>query len=530
MTGTRRRRRWSWRRPAWAGLWIAAVATAAAWRDTDFHAPPRFDGSGYAVLAESLAGGRGYREVDHPAAPRHAHFPPGYPAALAALNRAAGGRSAAAARGLSLACTVAATLAAWRWFAALYGPGVAGPLGLALAANWAWDRTGGAIQSEPLFLLLGQAALLLAAAVGAGRRRGLGAGLGLGALLAGAALTRHVGVALAAAVVVDLLVRRRRRREAVAAAVAAAALVSPWVAWLAWVRVDTQAGHLGGPGLPGRVVSQAAFYGRRIPDALTGPFVEAATVFQRRAAVAAAADLWAALATGLVLLGLALCLRSTRRRLAGLWAFATLALLLVWPFTEAGRFLIPLVPALLVGAVEGLGFGLRKGLRFRPGRARRAAAWLVLTASLPYSIYALASDRAGAQRRTHADFDAACRWIARPDSPARPGPVLTRHPGEVYWQTGRQALAASGPSPDSVARDVRTWRVAYLLIDGDRYAGAPEGPLPAFAAARPDAVRLVWSGGAVRVYEVTPPLTSAHFKDKLDVGPTPASPRPPVAH
>jgi len=47
-------------------------------------------------------------------------------------------------------------------------------------------------------------------------------------------------------------------------------------------------------------------------------------------------------------------MRTPRRRLAGLIALFTLALLLVWPFTEAGRFLFPIVPFLLVGATEAL--------------------------------------------------------------------------------------------------------------------------------------------------------------------------------
>ena len=42
-------------------------------------------------------------------------------------------------------------------------------------------------------------------------------------------------------------------------------------------------------------------------------------------------------------------LQTARRRLVGMIAFITLSLLFAWPFTEAGRFLIPLVPMVLVG-------------------------------------------------------------------------------------------------------------------------------------------------------------------------------------
>ncbi len=125
-----------------AGLLIALVAAASVGRNTRFEAPPRFDGAGYAVLAESLRTGRGYREIDHPAAPRHAHFPPGYPVTLAALWSLTG-RSAPAAHAFSLGCTVAATLLGWQMFARALAPTVALLLGLALAVNGTWGRVGG---------------------------------------------------------------------------------------------------------------------------------------------------------------------------------------------------------------------------------------------------------------------------------------------------------------------------------------------------------------------------------------------------
>ncbi len=70
-------------------------------------------------------------------------------------------------------------------------------LGLAVAVNWTWGMVGGAIQSEPLYLLVSMMALNLVQA-----RR---AGLGLGVLLGLCVLTRHVGACLLAAVVIDRL-------------------------------------------------------------------------------------------------------------------------------------------------------------------------------------------------------------------------------------------------------------------------------------------------------------------------------------
>src|SRR5690349_10158672 len=106
------------------GAIVLALATASVTLNTGVSAPPRFDGAGYAVLARSLLSGRGCREIDHPDEPRHAHFPPGYPFALAALWRLTG-PSATAAHVFSCVCTIAATVLAWLWFRRLYSPRVA---------------------------------------------------------------------------------------------------------------------------------------------------------------------------------------------------------------------------------------------------------------------------------------------------------------------------------------------------------------------------------------------------------------------
>lgn len=472
---------------------LVALAAVSVVPNTDLDAPPRFDGAGYAVLAESLRTGRGYRAVDHPDAPRHAHFPPGYPLTLAALWGLVG-RSARAAHALSAACTVAATLAAWLWLRRRYPPGVAFGLGAALAVNWSWGRLGGSIQSEPPYLLLEMLALLAADAA-ARRPPAFARSATLGLLLGAATLTRHVGVTLAVAVAADLGLRRRAATAAVALTTMAV-VVAPWAAWMATVGRETQVELLPRRGLTALIASQALFYARRLPDQVTGPVVEVGTVF--RPGLAGPATGWAFVATAAIAWGWLSCLRSTRRRLVGLVPLATLPLLLAWPFTEAGRFLVPLVPFVLVGAFEGTADLLR-----RLGTPRRVArAWavgLVLAASLPYAAYAIASRRAAASQATHADFDAACAWIARRAD--RPGPVLTRQPGEVWWQAGRHAL----PPPDDPAeidRIIGRYRVAYLVVDDDRIAGTPAGPLGRYVATRPDRMEPAWRRGNVVIYAV----------------------------
>lgn len=499
------------------GFWISAAAIAlisglAVAAQTRFDAPPRYDGAGYAVLATALIEGQGYRAIDHPDAPRHVHFPPGYPGFLA-LIWSATGVSDRAAHLASTICAVGATLAAWLWFRRMYAAPAALALGLALGLNWIWSRTGGGIQSEPLYMLLGQLAILVAA--GRLPRQWPIRGLLLGLLLGAALLTRHVALGLIAAIWVDQATRGRGRAAGLSALIVAL-IAAPWVIWVvSFGEGASQAGLLveGGRSVFEGLIGQGFFYLERLPDQLTGPFVEFATVFGGSTLARGLALAWAALGSSVMVLGWLWTLRDPRRRLAGLVALVSLGLLLVWPYTEAGRFLIPLIPCLLVGVVEGLAAVVKILGPFRSRRvARLTSAWLILCLCIPYSGYAIAT----AERRSRAEdqvaFNSACLWIK--DRGERLGPILTRHPGEVYLNTGRRALEVStserpgavDADPTAVDRLIDHHGAAYLLIDDARYANAPPSPLDWFVRERPDRVRLVFEArdqrGVVRVYEI----------------------------
>src|SRR5262249_51666002 len=114
----------------------------------------------------------------------------------------------------------------------------------------------------------------------------------------------------------------------------------------------------------------------------------------------------------------------------------------------------------------------------------------------------------------HGVFDAACGWLA--EQADQPGPVLTRHPGEVFWLTGRQAIEVPtserhgdvDASAAVVAETIERYQVAYLLIDQGRYANQPAGPLARFVATHPERIRKVWDAAnalaPVTVYQVKP--------------------------
>ena len=478
-------------------LLLVTVVAASVGLNMNPWAAPRFDGAGYAVLGQALSTGQGYREINQPEAPPHDHFPPGYPFALALLWRFTG-RSTVAAHVFSMICTILAVLLSWRWFRAMYPPKTALLLGLALGINWTWGRIGGSIQSEPLFMVWELVAAL--ATMKAVRHDTFGIGIILGIALAMGILTRHVGVCIAGAVVLDLGLRGRWKVLVIAVSTATV-LVLPWVGWLLAVHHHTQLGLLTTHGLVDRIAGQALFYLQRLPDQIMGPFVEVATVFKRSPAITVAANLWAAIAGSIIAWGWVRTLRIARRRIVGLNAFITLSLLFVWPFTEAGRFLIPLVPMMLVGLTEGLAYVMGLAQLKAP---RDWAVAILLGASIPYSAYSIINGRADAQRRNHVDFDAACRWVA--DHATRPGRILTRHPGEVFWQTGHSTIEPDSPDLVEIDRLIDRLGVTYLLVDDERYVNASVNPLKEYVEQYPQRTVLVWSKShdrvSVQVFEV----------------------------
>lgn len=477
-------------------LSVALIAAVFVGLQTDFQSAPRFDGAGYAVLAESLRTGQGYRAIDHPDAPRHGHFPPGYPAILAVLWSVTG-PSFVAARVLSVVCVSGAVLSLCVWLRHRSAPLIWLPLSLAIAVNWNWGRVGGSIQAEPLFLLqCGLVFLAIDWACAGGAWRGLA----LGGLLAACVLTRHVGVMLAAAVFIDLACRSRWRHAAFSV-FAMCGVIAPWIVWLVIVDDNTQAGLLPRAGIVELIGSQGLFYAQRIPDVLIGPLVETGTIYQPTARVPA--TIGAGLVTLTVVWGWMLLLRRPRWRITALVALCTLALLLIWPFTEAGRFLVPLLPSVLLGAwyaIANLGSRLA---RLRPPRARAVVAWALLAASLPYPAYTIVKRWTQAAQFAPAPFDAACLWLR--DKAAREGPVMVRQSGEAYWLMSQRRRALPPPEDATAAEIdelVLKYRVAYLIVDDARFTGAGASPLAAYVLSRVGGVRLAGEFGTTRVYEV----------------------------
>ena len=167
------------------GLLVCAASLAVTAGNAVWHAPPRFDGAGYAVLASSLMEGTGYRAIDRADRRLHGHFPPGYPVVLASIWSLTG-ISVRAAHVVSVGCVVGATVVSWWWYRHLLASDTAFILGLALAMNWLWARTGSAVLSEPLYMLLCQVTVAVVSCC-KHDRPSAGRAVVLGVLLAGCA-------------------------------------------------------------------------------------------------------------------------------------------------------------------------------------------------------------------------------------------------------------------------------------------------------------------------------------------------------
>lgn len=456
---------------------LATLAFLTLWILPSVHlsAPPRFDETGYAILAKSLTQGRGYHEIDKPQAPAHAHFPPGWPVALAAVWSVVPDWAVPLTKSAHL-LTIAlwlVSIALWyRWYS-LVCPGSAKALFVALCSNWLWIRLAGELRSESLFLSLSAGAILLASAKMP--KSCTVQALCLGLLLGSSILARQVGVALAGAILLDLIIRREAR-SAVITSIPVVALVGPWLAWQRATGAATQAELLVhdelARGFLERLANQALFYTRRLPDSLFGPFVEMATVFSKNQALALVFTLTAACFTVILSIGVRQLLRHPATRPAALYWSLTLGILLVWPFTEAGRFLIPLVPVGLLATLVGSQTVLDQLIPnfSKTIQHKNRLAWLLVGLALPFGLYTwLKNVRADPTQVDH-DFNLTCTWISQ-NLPIK-GFIAARHPGDVYWRTGLHAdLWPKASSVEEAAADLQRRSLTYLLIDQGRFVG-----------------------------------------------------------
>lgn len=488
----------------------------------NYQQQPRFDETGYMILAKSLAQGSGYRALDVPATPLasampyHAHYPPGWPLVLLMVFRLS------AMIGISqLWLTHVTVVALWLvslifWYKIFMNLNKtirinATVLQLALLMNWSWIRLAHEIHSESLFIPFTGLAILLFISMSSKSRLRLKSLVLTGVVLGLCFLSRHVGIALLAACLIELLICRKIK-EAIWMTCIFLAVIMPWLVWQYQIDQATQVELLvSGKGLDGMILlisRQFEFYLQRMPDILFGPFLETATVFRDSITLKIVAYLVAtAFLLNLVIGFISMFKESSLSRVIVLYLLCTLLILLIWPFTEAGRFLIPLVPVLLITTQTGIQT-LFEHLETRLIlNTRLPYQWLILILVLPFGTYTVAKSMVYRDVNQDVNFDQACQWIRK--NTAEGLVVASRHPGDVFWRSGRKGIVwPMVDGPEELFIELKKNGCGMFIVDRDRFARAP---IPRWAshdllAGRSDLFREVrplnWNSSAVEVYEL----------------------------
>lgn len=218
-------------------LGLVALAFAIATLDT-YPIGAGGDDAMYVVLAKALATGQGYHSINVPGAPANTHFPPGYPAILAALWRISPSfpQNVILFKAFNIVCFVVASIGIAR-FARLRNTGDGWSIGTGLLAAISVPSLilVALIFSEPLFLAM--IVLVLPAAERfvnepPDARAALNQGAAIGLAIGVATLVRSHGVVLVPAVLLPLAMQRRWRD--IAATLAAFLLCFvPWQLWCA---------------------------------------------------------------------------------------------------------------------------------------------------------------------------------------------------------------------------------------------------------------------------------------------------------
>lgn len=407
------------------------------------------DNAGYMALAESIEKGLGYRDVYLPDTPRHAQYPPVYPAILA-LTRALGG-SLVAFKALSLVFTATALIFLFLLGKRRLGDEAAIALSLGFALNPVLLYYSHWVLSEAPFVLFTLVALWAAEGMEDSNRY-LGLALGAGIL---AYLTRAAGLPLLLALLIALGWRREWRRLGVAAVPIVAAVG----AWWTWGRLaasesaqryssnfllidpyNPARGYVGPGELLARLLNTLSLYSVDVlPQSLGGI-----------AAAGGGINLLALLVgLGVIALALVAWIRRIRQGRASEWfvLFYT-GLICLWPTVWTDRrFLLPLLPLLLLYALDGLDWCFEFLRARRPIWVLPAVGGILLLLTVPHQIRTVSfnqeclrfyrlGDRLACYPPPWRAFVESAYWVR--DNTDRDAIIVNRKPRLFYHFSGRR--------------------------------------------------------------------------------------------
>jgi hypothetical protein len=497
-----------------------------------------YDDGAYLALGRSLAEGAGYTYSNLPGDVPGVKYPPAYPAVLAVTWKAFGlyPENLTALKALNALLWALAAGGAFLLFARGNRWRLAA---LGLVTLYAFltvpsMSVATVLLSEPLFLLVCVAALLLAAADPAragpdaevatiGRLGGeLGWAAAVGLVGAAAFLTRSIGLTLIVALLLPLLLGRRWQTAGFLTAMAGV----PAIAWIAWARAyaadvpDPIAGQYGsygnwlGQGLD-RGVARLA----EVVEANWSPFVETLQfVWVPRAPGLALAVVLLAIGAATVYGALVVWKRNPA---LVLFPIVYLGVVCIWPY-EPYRFYYAIVPLLTLLAFEGLWEAVPRVRGDLPRWGIPVAAVVGVVFVLNALVYhgrghvvrAWASPQT-VPARAYAPLN---EWIRSNTAPDEV--IASALDPYVHWETGRPAVPAWRFLADDYGRYDRTPEVLAAGLDsaivryGARYVALILGEnkaartLEAFVELHPErALKVVQTEGpAVGViYALAPP-------------------------
>ena len=447
-----------------------------------------YDDGVYLALARSLAEGHGYRLLYLPGAPGAVHYPFLYPLLLAALSKLAPAFPAnvvllkaanAALLGLGASLLVLyldRRLAQPTWRLAVLMAAAATALPLVTVAT--------VLFAEPLFLVVLVAACWAgdAARETSSRRAAWLLAATAGLLAGAAALTRSLGVTVAAAVPLSLLLARRPRAALITGG-AAALCMAPWVLWVAHHRGDVDPALVAGYGTYTDLLRQAGWATlspagitdllRPIGAVALAPFHGWLRFFLGVPALA------------LVAAGFGPLLR--RAPSLGWTLLAYGAIVLIWPYGP-DRFVWAAWPFLAVAFFAGAGQVLaRARVAAEPTATvgRWCVAATVLLVVVGYGYYQVRGyvrgDASRLQRGISATMADLVPWVR---ATTAPDAVVAGEDEALLWlYTGRRAVPSyvwryRGRGDQSLGADsLRSWldrsQVSYVLLSGAGSDAAP---------------------------------------------------------
>jgi hypothetical protein len=436
-----------------------------------YHIGVFHDDAMYVILARAIATGQGYRWINLPDAPFASHYPPGYPAVLALLWKISPRfpENVALFKAFNAVCLAGCTvlvaqlakerLGSARWASAV---------GILTAIGVPFLVLSTMVLSEPLFLLLGLAALLLS-------ERLLGdddprRALLVGVLIGAAMLVRTHGLVLALALIL-LLFARKKLRSALIVIGGVVLIVAPWQLWAA-SHADTLPAALAGTygSYTGWWLDGFRSLGfAMIPATITRTVLESlamlVTLFSPGRAQPVNVVTLVAIIGAIIAGGVAL---SRRAPVTALFLAGYFMIVFVWPFPPS-RFFWGVWPLLILLLLAGA-FAAAAGTGW-PKALRISASFCFLWLAVGYTMYEVRAVRgrwwSSIARSASPRIESAVRYATAHSDSA--DIISADDEGAIYLYSGRRTVPAS------------SFTTAHYLSDRPAAREAAEGLSPILA-------------------------------------------------